>query len=75
MLGCVYTKLFSLKNGTLVFTKEMQHLHEVILSAEVIMHVECGHAVLASTRRSAQYAVENETLCVDKRQSRDIREF
>ena len=28
-----------------IFTKEMQHLHEVVLSADLIMHMECGHAV------------------------------
>ena len=28
-IGCVYAKPFSLKNGTSVFDKKMQHLHKV----------------------------------------------
>ena len=28
-----------------IFTKEMQRLHKVVLSADLIMHMECGRAV------------------------------
>ena len=33
------------------------------LSAKLIMHVECGHAIMASTQSSAQCDVENANLC------------
>ena len=65
----VYTMMLLMNTETsvFVFTEEVQHLHKDILSfyqQKLIMHMEYGRAIWASTRSSTQCcAVRNATWC------------